>query len=151
MKGFTLVELVVVISVMAILSAVAMPRFMGSDSFDTRGDFGLVLSSVRYAQKMALTQHTTVYVRVDTVNRLIKLCYSSSCDSLLQDPVTGSNYQQSFNRNVLVTPSVATLGFLSDGTPTPNADATYTVVNSKNALQTSTIKVEANTGYVHKQ
>lgn len=150
MKGFTLVELVTVIAVMAILAAMAAPKFIGSDTFTTRGDSGLILSTVRYAQKMALTQHKTVYVQVNTSTNTIRLCYSSSCDALLQDPVSGGNYSQAFDRNVQVSASQTTLGFLSDGTPSPSSGASYVITNKKNTAQSLTIKVEANSGYVHK-
>lgn len=151
MKGFTLVELVVVIAVLMIMAAVSAPRFTGTETFDTRGTLGQILTTLRYAQKTAIAQHRSVYVQLDAVNKTLKLCYSNTCNSLLRDPVTNGNFSLALNSRVLVTPSVITLGFAVDGTPIPNATATYTVKNSKNLAQTSTIVVEANTGYVHKQ
>ncbi len=150
MRGFTLVELVTVIAVMSILAAIAAPKFVASDTFDTRGSQGLILSSLRYAQKTAIAQHRTVYVQVNSVNKTISLCYSNSCGTLLQDPVSGGSFRINLNANVIVSPSQTTLGFSADGSPSPNVDATYIVTNKNSSRQTSTIKVEANTGYVHK-
>lgn len=149
-KGFTLVELVTVIAVMSVMAAIAAPRFIGADTFNARGNLGLVVSSLRYAQKTAIAQHRTVYVQVNTVSKTISLCYTSNCDTLLQDPASSGNYRLNFNSDVTVIPSQTTLGFTSEGVPTPNADATYIVTNSKNTTQTSTVKVEAGTGYVRK-
>ncbi len=147
--GFTLVELVTVIAVMAIMAAVAAPRFIGSDSFDTRGNLGMVITSLRYAQKTAMAQHRVVYVQVDNTNKTISLCYTTTCSSLLQDPTGPGNYRLNLNSNVNLTASQTTLGFTVDGLPIPNANATYIVANRKNLSQSSTIQVEANTGYVH--
>lgn len=148
-SGFTLVELVTVIAVMAIMAATAAPRVIGSDSFDTRGNQGLLITSIRYAQKTAIAQHRMVYVNVDSVNRRLRLCYDPTCTSLLQDPVTVGNYQINFNSNVNLTASQTTMGFTIEGTPSPNVNINYTITNSKNLSQSSTIRVEANTGYVH--
>lgn len=149
-KGFTLIELVSVMAVMAILAAMAAPRMMGTETFATRGDSGLILSGLRYAQKIALTQHRTIYVRVNPVSNNLSLCYSATCDTFLQDPVTGGNFSVGLDRNVQISTTQTTLGFLSDGTPSPSSGAEYVITNKKSTSQTFTIKVEPGTGYVHK-
>lgn len=148
-QGFTLVELVTVIAVMSIIAAVAAPRFIGSDSFDTRGNRSILITSLRYAQKTAISQHRMVYVRVVSANQTLSLCYDPSCNSVLQDPVNVGNYQITFSSNVSLVASQPTLGFNLDGSPNPNVNASYTLTNRKNSAQTSVIQVEANTGYVH--
>lgn len=149
-KGFTLIELVSVMAVMAILTAMAAPRMMGADTFSTRGDSGVILSGVRYAQKTAVTQHKIIYVRINPVSNNLSLCYSASCDSYLQDPVSGGNFSVGLDRNVQITTTQTTLGFLPDGTPSPSSGADYVITNKKNTLQSHTIRVEPGTGYVHK-
>lgn len=149
-KGFTLIELVSVMAVMAILAAMAAPRMMGSDTFATRGDSGVILSGVRYAQKTAVTQHRTTYVRVNPVSNNLSLCYSATCDVFLQDPVSGGNFSVALDRNVQITATQTTLGFLPDGTPSPSSGADYVITNKKNTSQSHTIKVEPGSGYVHK-
>ena len=147
-SAFTLVELVTVISVMAILSAVASSKFVGTDVFDTRGCVGLLSSSLRYAQKTAIAQHKMVYVAVDTAARTIRLCYDTACSTAVIDPVTMAAYQQGYSAKVAITPGQTVLGFGASGAPSPNANTTYVVKNTKNATQTTTIQVEADTGYV---
>lgn len=149
-RGFTLIELITVIAVMAVLVMTAAPRLADNATFNTRGDLGVLVSSLRFAQKMAIAQHRTIYVQLDAGARVLQLCYTNSCDSVLQDPVTNGSYRVTFNSKATLSTSLAVLGFTADGTPTPNLTTTYTVTNSHNTAQTNTVVVEASTGYVHK-
>jgi len=51
--GFTLIELILVLVLLGIVSAVALPRFIGSSGFDERVLFDDTLNAARYAQKVA--------------------------------------------------------------------------------------------------
>jgi MSHA pilin protein MshC len=61
-RGFTLTELITVIVILGILSAVAAPRFFDRNVFDSRGYFDQVISTLRFAQKTAVAQHRQVCV-----------------------------------------------------------------------------------------
>ncbi len=52
--GYTVVELVLVIVIIAILGAVAGPRFFDNAAFDERAYLDELVSSLRYAQKIAV-------------------------------------------------------------------------------------------------
>ncbi len=52
--GFTVVELVVVITILATLAAFAAPRFTNNQAFQDRGYFEEVSSGLRLAQKLAV-------------------------------------------------------------------------------------------------
>lgn len=52
--GYTIVELVLVIAIIAILGALAGPRFFDNAAFDERAYSDELASSLRYAQKVAV-------------------------------------------------------------------------------------------------
>lgn len=66
-KGFTLVELVVVIIVLGVLSAVALPKFFDSQSYDERGFRDELITALRFAHKRAVATGCDVQVTI-TVN-----------------------------------------------------------------------------------
>lgn len=53
-RGYTLVELLLVMVILAVLAAVVGPRFFARSSFDERLFYEECLAVVRYAQKLAL-------------------------------------------------------------------------------------------------
>lgn len=55
-KGFSLVELIVVIAIMAILAAVAIPTFAGFIEKANEGSDDSFLNDVKYAVELALTE-----------------------------------------------------------------------------------------------
>ena len=145
---FTIVELVVIISVIGVLAVVAAPRFVSSDVFETRGDAGLLSSTLRYAQKTAIAQRRVVYmVYSATVPPTLKLCFALDCNQTVVNPENGNAYAFVFSQNVQV--SAASIGFDSLGRPVPNANANFVVTNNNNHSQSVTINVEADTGYIH--
>jgi MSHA pilin protein MshC len=154
-SGFTIVELVAVIVITGIIAAIAAPRFIGVDAFDARGSFGSLASALRYAQKTAIAQRTTVCINVNTATKVVTLSYRNSADCSLAssgaviDPSTQAAYSKTLSNNVTITAPVSTIGFDGLGRPVPNAMATFTVKNAVVPTEsTRTITVEADTGYV---
>lgn len=153
-SGFTLVELVVVIALMGIMVGVAAPRFANGDIFETRGDAGLLSSTLRYAQKTAIAQRRQVFAITDSVVQpnTVSLCFVNNVNCPLAqvviNPETGGAYVMTFSKNVRVNPPNNILGFEALGLAIPNVAATYTVTNRKNAAQQIAINIEADTGYI---
>jgi MSHA pilin protein MshC len=59
-RGYTIVELVVVIVILGVIAAIAGPKFFGTRVFSERGYADEVASSLRYAQKIAVASGCNV-------------------------------------------------------------------------------------------
>ena len=63
--GFTVVELVLVITILAVLAAVAVPRFFDNQAFRERGYYDELTAAIRYAQKVSVGSGCRVRVVVN--------------------------------------------------------------------------------------
>ncbi|NOQ93958.1 MAG: prepilin-type N-terminal cleavage/methylation domain-containing protein [Methylophaga sp.] len=91
-QGFTLVELILVIVLLSILSAVALPRFFSRSTFDERVFFDGALSAMRYAQKLAVaTGCQTQFQSTSTHYQVFRddSCTSGSFTTEVHHPATG--------------------------------------------------------------
>jgi MSHA pilin protein MshC len=53
-QGFTLVELIIVIVIVAVIGTIAMPRFFDSRSFSGRGYFEELVAALKFSQSAAV-------------------------------------------------------------------------------------------------
>lgn len=147
MTGFTLVELVMTMVIAGILAAVVAPRFFDNNIFQSRGFADQIQATLRYAQKVAIAQRTTVCV-VDTATEIG--LYAADCTTPLnvlaaQRCATDDldyQHKRCAPAGVSITSAPGNLSFTALGS-TP-AQRIYTVSN-----YATPITVEAETGYVH--
>jgi prepilin-type N-terminal cleavage/methylation domain-containing protein len=69
-RGFTLIELIAAITIMAILAAVALPRMTAADSFADRGFADELAANLRRARIVAMTTGCEVQVTVNNTGYL---------------------------------------------------------------------------------
>ncbi|MGH8700692.1 MAG: pilus assembly FimT family protein [Burkholderiales bacterium] len=147
-RGFTIVEMVVVIAIMGLLAAVLGPRFVGRDAFASRGFYDEAHSVVRYAQKTAVAWRRPVFVCVTATT--VSAGTVSGCGTLLVHPVGGVPLTTTAPAGVTLTPTPSSnFGFDGAGRPSPNAQVTIAIASTIAGDPARQIVVEAETGYVH--
>ena len=140
-RGFTLIELTVVIVIVGILAVVAVAKLSGVDAFEVQV-FDSTKSAVRFAQKVAVAQRTNVVVVVNANN--VSVCYTNpACGSPVTDPTTGQAMTLSAPTGVSVT-GPASVSFDGLGRATPGATITVNGAGISRSLV-----IEQETGYVH--
>jgi MSHA pilin protein MshC len=141
--GFTLVELVVTISIAAIVAAVAAPRFFQASTFDSRGFYDKSVAVVRLAQKTAIAWRRPVFVCI-TATQVIAGT-AAGCGTRLAYPVSGTPAAETAPAGVTLNP----VEFSFDGLGSPSVGAVAIIFTSTIAGDPArTITVAANTGYV---
>lgn len=139
-RGFTLIELVMVIVMLGVLAVFAAPRLFNSGDFDARGFRDETLSLLRFAQKTAIAQRRKVCVTLNATGVVMSIDTDTppdgSCNAapaLPNSPRGGSG----------LAGSVAAFEFTPLGSTNQSANVVISIAGSNNIL------VEATTGYVH--
>jgi MSHA pilin protein MshC len=157
-RGFTIAELVIVMVIVGVLSAVALPRVFDQSEFAARGGRDFLASGLRYAQKSAIALRRSVCVDVagSTVAATIAAApgadQSCNAGAALAHPANGLSFADPANAlpgGAAVT-AAASVIFDSAGRPlgapsAPLAGAMTIVV----AGHPVPVSIEPETGLVH--
>lgn len=94
MLGFTLVELVIVIMILALVSAIAGPRFFDRTAFEERGFYDEVVTAARYAQRLAVATGCDVQFNITgnsySLNQRATNCTTGAFTRGVSNPATGA-------------------------------------------------------------
>jgi len=149
-RGFTLTELILVIVLLGILSAVALPRFFGRSDFDERVFFDDTLNAVRYAQKVAVA--TGCQTRLVIAGNSYALLREDNCDGSTPSfdnnltvvaPTTGNTDYTGSQSGVVLTASQAETTFDAIG----RIDPTTSIIDNTINVGSRQITIKAATGF----
>jgi MSHA pilin protein MshC len=146
--GFTIVELVVVMIIVAALAAVGIPRLVGDKSSDATVFGDQVVSGLRRAQKVAMGHRRVVAATVGPKAVVLRVSGNGGTPLALNG-VADDDYATS---DSVLTVTTATLYFQPDGRVTrdPAGATPWTgdIVIGDGTTSFRTINVQGTTGYV---
>jgi MSHA pilin protein MshC len=147
-RGFTLVELIIVITVLGILSFVAAARMLDVDSVNARGFADRLESTLQQAHKQAIAQRRRVYVNVDAAAGRVRACFDAAagCAQPLPSPA-GGVLDITTPGGIALTSAVAQFSFDALGRPSLGAT---TVLNVTGGGATHSVSIERESGYVRR-
>jgi len=152
-RGFTLIELIVVLIIVGILAIAVAPKFLSSSTFKQAGFAEEMKSAVRYAQKLAIAQRRFVCVEFSGANTLTltmdiatdpAVSSTTTCPAATAIAISGRAANSVSNSDATFTTTPATSRFYFNAAGKPSFTAPITInVNGNRFI------IEADTGYVH--
>jgi MSHA pilin protein MshC len=152
-RGFTLVELIVVILVSAILAVAVGARLVSRSGFEARGYDDRAQALVRYAQKAAIAQRRPVLVFLD--GSALSACFDDDGDGDCTDPGEAPVQDPGSGGPLAIVPpagvafALAPSAFSFDGLGRPVPAGQYTVSVSVSGEGARNFTIERETGHVH--
>jgi MSHA pilin protein MshC len=123
-----MVELIVVMIVMGVLAAVALPRLMDRRALQERGFLDQLRTLVQYSRKVALAQRRDVCVLLAPAQVQVVYAGGVACNPATPVATPGSNDPFAIPvPNGVALGGVAQLRFDTTGRPVPNANQVISV------------------------
>lgn len=149
-QGYTVVELVVVMVIMGILAANAMPAFFSSNRFEEMGFADSTASALRYARKVAVTSGCDTRVAISAAGfqmlQRAKACDSGTLTRAVVRP-GGGTWSELAPAGVGI--GSLDLFFDAAGTPYDYASTLALATPQSVSVGARSITVEPITGFVH--
>lgn len=149
-RGFTLIELIMVMVMLGVLAVFAAPRILNRNDFEARGFHDQTLGVLRFAQKTAIAQRRSVCIAF-TANSVTLTIANAEAIANCAVPLNGPTGLAVLTAPANVTYTIPIpVAFRFDGLGQPLTGANTAaprLIQVVNA--TPAITVEAATGYVH--
>ena len=152
-RGFTFVELVLVLTIAGVLAAVMGPRMVDRTAFQTHGGAAEIRTALRYAQKLALAKNREVCVTTSPTGLALRfenpvVTGVTACNQVVVrlGDTPPATYTVTLPAGINLTSVPANFSFDSQGRPNPNAIVSLTVGTVGGSAP---VTVEPDTGYVH--
>ncbi len=130
-NGFTMTELIVVIILLGVASAVAIPQFSSNSQQYAQAAARVISQDIQYAQDLATTSQSPVTLALDSEGSGYSL--KNSVGTILTHPITHKPYTVSFQddagiSSLTINHSFGTPGaIVFDAFGSPNASGTFTI------------------------
>lgn len=146
-KGFTLLEMIVVLMLIGILAIAVAPRLNNINAFQARGFHDETLALLRYAQQSAISHRRTVCATFTSSSATLTIASvggATNCDSNLVGPRGETPAAVTAKSGISYASAPSSFRFNALGQPSFSTSQTIQVSGI-----TQVITVEAETGYVH--
>jgi MSHA pilin protein MshC len=140
-SGFTLTELIIVIVILGVLSAVAMPMWFSKSDFEARGYFDEVIQAARYAQKMAVVSNCPVEFAVTGDGFSLAILAHTDFPHCVNTPISLPGKSPPYIKPSGITSGTANVTFRPSG----SASTGTTIAVGGHSMQ-----IHAATGYVER-
>ena len=148
--GYTLIELVIVITILLILGFIVVPKFVGHSESVLDRDAKILMSYLTYAQELSMTRDESYGLCFNTSAKTFSVNRNDcSASNIVKSPENrGEDLIVQLDSSISLSPSGTTSVFFSKkGAPAPDG---ITITLTYNSVS-KTIKVEPKTGFVYEQ
>lgn len=149
-RGFTLIEIIIVIVIISIASAMVVPMMSSANGTQLRSAANKLAADLEYAKSMAISRGQSYTVIFDESAENYKI--KDSSDTIIEHPIRKGDYIEQFggtsglskvNISVANFNSTSSVTFSSIGSPDNGGTVTLAADNDE-----MIINVEAVTGYI---
>jgi MSHA pilin protein MshC len=150
-RGFTMVELLVVIVVLGVLAVVALPKMEGALGLRSDAARDEVLAALRYASQTALSHRRLVCADVSATAVTLRIASArpaSACNSALAGPDGSGAFTANTGNAALAVAPAGTLYFQPDGRVTTDGAGVSAAARTVTVAGAPAITVSGETGLV---